>query len=215
MNSINAEEASLSNASIGPKPLHRTTVARRAQGKIVSRAAYRESMSLLSTQQQLTLVNEINRLTDIGLPPTPAMVANFAADICKKKPGKNWVYEFTKKYEKNLKSAYLTAAHLSRKKADNKGQYGAYFKLVCILLRHRLHTKFKKVEQKIEKYNILPQNTYNMDEKGFLIGVLPKARRIFTKSGQEKGKLLGAGQDGNREWMSRLRRRTIGPGATR
>jgi hypothetical protein len=112
MNSINAEEASLSNASIGPKPLHRTTVARRAQGKIVSRAAYRESMSLLSTQQQLTLVNEINRLTDIGLPPTPAMVANFAADICKKKPGKNWVYEFTKKYEKNLKSAYLTAADL-------------------------------------------------------------------------------------------------------
>ena len=43
-----------------------------------------------------------------------------------------------------------------------------------------------------------------MDEKGFLIGVLQKVQRIFTKEAFEKGKLLGAGQDGNREWITVL-----------
>jgi hypothetical protein len=43
-----------------------------------------------------------------------------------------------------------------------------------------------------------------MDEKGFLLGVLQKARRVFNKEAYESGKLLGAGQDGNREWITLL-----------
>jgi hypothetical protein len=43
-----------------------------------------------------------------------------------------------------------------------------------------------------------------MDEKGFLIGILSKTQRIFTREAQEKGKLLGAGQDGNRSWITCL-----------
>src|SRR5277367_4652811 len=43
-----------------------------------------------------------------------------------------------------------------------------------------------------------------MDEKGFLIGLINKIRRIFTRHELEKGKLLGAGQDGNRSWISLL-----------
>ena len=41
-----------------------------------------------------------------------------------------------------------------------------------------------------------------MDEKGFLIGMLQKTRRIFTKAWQEQGKLQGAAQDGNRTWIT-------------
>jgi DDE superfamily endonuclease len=55
---------------------------------------------------------------------------------------------------------------------------------------------------KIEKYEIEVHNMYNMDEKGFLIGVLNKSKRIYTKSEAVRGKLLGAGQDGNREWIT-------------
>jgi len=40
--------------------------------------------------------------------------------------------------------------------------------------------------------------------KGFLIGVLQKVQRVFTKEAFEKGNLLGAGQDGNREWITVL-----------
>jgi hypothetical protein len=43
-----------------------------------------------------------------------------------------------------------------------------------------------------------------MDEKGFLIGVLKKAKRVFTKSAYKTGQLLRAGQDRNREWITIL-----------
>lgn len=52
------------------------------------------------------------------------------------------------------------------------------------------------------KYEFLPENVYNMDEKGFLIGVLPKTRRICKVSELRKGRLKGAGQSGNREWIT-------------
>ena len=41
-----------------------------------------------------------------------------------------------------------------------------------------------------------------MDEKGFLIGILSKLKRIFSKNAWEKTSLIGAGQDGNREWIT-------------
>jgi len=47
------------------------------------------------------------------------MVRNFTKDIVKKRPGKNWVYKFVKRHQKVLKSGFLAAADLSRKKADN------------------------------------------------------------------------------------------------
>jgi hypothetical protein len=41
-----------------------------------------------------------------------------------------------------------------------------------------------------------------MDEKGFLLGVLKKMKRVFTKCYQDSGRLRGAGQDGSREWIT-------------
>ncbi|KAF9728467.1 hypothetical protein PMIN01_13600 [Paraphaeosphaeria minitans] len=43
-----------------------------------------------------------------------------------------------------------------------------------------------------------------MDEKGFLIGVLSKMKRVFFKSGYEEGKLKHIVQDGNREWITTI-----------
>ncbi|KAF1976617.1 hypothetical protein BU23DRAFT_455149 [Bimuria novae-zelandiae CBS 107.79] len=50
-------------------------------------------------------------------------------------------------------------------KANSKTKYEAYFDL--------LHLK-------IEEYNILLYNTYNMDEKGFLISVIGHSKRVFS-----------------------------------
>ena len=41
-----------------------------------------------------------------------------------------------------------------------------------------------------------------MDEKGFLLGVLQKMHRVYTKTEFNKGKLKGASQDGSREWLT-------------
>ena len=49
------------------------------------------------------------------------------------------------------------------------------------------------------EYDIQPQNIYNMDEKGFLIGFLLKARRIFSKKVFEAGRIKYVSQDGSRE----------------
>jgi len=43
-----------------------------------------------------------------------------------------------------------------------------------------------------------------MDEKGFMIGHQQKAKRVFTRKYWESGKLIGSGQDGNREWITLL-----------
>jgi hypothetical protein len=56
----------------------------------------------------------------------------------------------------------------------------------------------------MDKCNIQPHNCYNMDEKGFLISHLQKVKRIFQKALMKKQKLLGARQDGSREWITLL-----------
>ena len=43
-----------------------------------------------------------------------------------------------------------------------------------------------------------------MDEKRFLIGVLRQIKRVFSKEAFKKGRIKGAGQDGNREWITVL-----------
>ena len=60
------------------------------------------------------------------------------------------------------------------------------------------HTDIAQLSSKMEEYEIRPENTYNMDEKGFLIGVLQKTKRVWSKSTE----IRGAGQDGNREWIT-------------
>ena len=47
-------------------------------------------------------------------------------------------------------------------------------------------------------YTILPENTYNMNEKEFLIGILQKTCRIYKLSELQKSQLRGVSQDGNR-----------------
>jgi len=45
---------------------------------------------------------------------------------------------------------------------------------------------------------------YNMDEKGFLIGVVSKSQRIFSRRRYEQGYIEQRLQDGNREWITTI-----------
>ena len=56
----------------------------------------------------------------------------------------------------------------------------------------------------IEKYYITAENIYNWDEKGFLIGLACALKRIFSIHALKSGKLMGAAQDGCREFISLL-----------
>jgi hypothetical protein len=117
------------------------------------------------------------------------MTRRFASEITGKLPGRMWFSRWLKANGKQLDSRYLIPADLSRKKADNWWQYELYF---------------KRLEGLMTKYEIQEKDIYNLDEKGFLISILNKTRRVFTRVQKEKGKLLGSGQDGNREWITIL-----------
>jgi hypothetical protein len=55
----------------------------------------------------------------------------------------------------------------------------------CICHEADLEAKYKLyfdlLYQKIWKYNVDPVYTYNMDEKGFLVGITGRSKQVFSK----------------------------------
>jgi hypothetical protein len=146
-----------------------------------------EEEQLLSFQQEADLVEYINKLTEKGLPPTTAMVRNFAEQMAGKRPGNSWSQRFCKRHEDELSKGYLNTIDSQRKGADMRASYEYYFNLL---------------KQKIAQYDVVAANTYNMDEKGFSLGTMSKHHRIFNRQAVEKNRILGANQPGNREWIT-------------
>ena len=74
----------------------------------------------------------------------------------------------------SLKSHYLVPIDNARKRAES----GFYFKLY-----------FKLLGKKIEEYKIKRHNRYNIDEKGFLVSMLIRVKRVFSKAVFKLGKI--------------------------
>ena len=165
----------------------RSALSRRFNRKATSAAQYHDSTRLLNNAQERELLKYIRSLCERCLPPTPKIVANIAQELCGKAPSKNWATRFVARNRDQLDARYLNTLDLARHKADSRASYEQYFDI--------LNTRIKD-------YDILPENMYNMDEKGFLIGRLQKTQRVFTKDLYKQGKLVGAGQDGSREWIT-------------
>ena len=49
---------------------------------------------------------------------------------------------------------------------------------VDLVFKYTLY--FKLLRKKLEQYKVEPQNIYNIDKKGFLIGILLKMKYIFS-----------------------------------
>jgi hypothetical protein len=60
------------------------------------------------------------------------------------------------------------------------------------------------LREKIEQYHIEPRHIYNMDEKGFMLGVVGQLKRIFSRTSYEDEKRRSTIQDGSREWITLL-----------
>lgn len=167
--------------------VERSTLSKKFHCQSGTRAQSAQHKQFLSTTQERTLIKHINRLCERGFPPTPCMVANIAGQIAKKQPGKDWTSRFVKRWSNKVDSRYLNTLDFSRHKAESKGSFKLYF---------------DTLRSKIEQYGIQPQNMYNMDEQGFLIGHLTKSKRVFTKALFENQKLIDTSQDRNRQWIT-------------
>ena len=78
LSALASQKPPLSNECDHTSQLHRTTIVRRAQGKIQPRRQYREQYSLLSPVQEERLLKYIDELTRRGLPPNHHNVRIFA-----------------------------------------------------------------------------------------------------------------------------------------
>jgi hypothetical protein len=165
----------------------RSTLGRRVRGRTGSRTQGYQNQQKLSPPQELELVNHIEELTVKGLPPTRTMVRNMAAELAHEPVGEGWVTRFLHRHHDHLISKYTTGMDRVRHQADSGVKYREYFNLL-----HR----------KVDQYGILPGNTYNMDEKGFLLGVIGRTMRIFSRSEWEKGSVREAIQDGSRTFLT-------------
>ena len=46
---------------------------------------------------------------------------------------------------------------------------------------HKYKLYFDLLQQKISKYNVELRYIYNMDEKGFIISIISRSKRVFSK----------------------------------
>jgi hypothetical protein len=162
----------------------RSTLSRRHRGVQGQARTKNINQQKLSPPQELELIRYIERLTKQGLPPTREMIQNFASKVAHQPLSESWVTRFINRHSIHLISKWTSSIDNIRHKADSKHKYGLYFNL--------LHGK-------MEEYGIKLKNTYNMDEKGFMIGVITRLKRVFSKRMWQKREVTASIQDGNRD----------------
>lgn len=167
----------------------RETLRRLHQEISLPREEYKNQQRKINPQQELELVKYIEKLTARRLSPTREMIQNFASAIAKTEISKSWVTRFINRNRLAIEPHWAPAMDRVRHQTDSEEKYRQFFQLLA---------------EKIEEYNIKLCNTYNMDEKGFLIGVLGRSKRIFSKAMWDSKEVRTALQDGNREWITLL-----------
>ena len=100
------------------------------------------------------------------MPPTRDMIANFASAVAQEPVSESWVTRFINKYSFHLISQYTTGMDANRHNANSYIKYKLYFDLL---------------QAGIAKYNVDAEHTYNMDEKGFMIGVTTRTKHVFSR----------------------------------
>jgi hypothetical protein len=80
----------------------RSTMQRRMDGQLVPRAEHTTNTQKLSPQQEDKLVLYIESLTARRLPPTRAVVQNFASEIARKRVSERWVSRFLIRHNDSL-----------------------------------------------------------------------------------------------------------------
>jgi hypothetical protein len=167
----------------------RVTLARRHQGLQAPRSDAAHNRQALHPQQEIELLRYIERLTSQGLPPTRTTIRRLASEIAQKELGVRWVDRYIQRHQIDLVSRWATGKDRLRHQADSQLKYSLYFELL---------------RNKLGQYDIEPRNMYNMDEKGFLLGILTRSKRVFSRRLYEEGKVKEHIQDGSREWITLL-----------
>jgi hypothetical protein len=95
------------------------------------------------------------------------MIRNFTEAVYLRRLSEAWVTRFLYRHQLDLTARWQKGLDRQRHQADSIPKYTLYFNL--------LHGK-------IVEYWIEQRHLYNMDEKGFMIGVEGRNKRIFSRA---------------------------------
>ena len=167
----------------------RSAVSRRWRGVSRPRADSVADSLALPPPQERELIEYITKLHFEGLAPTREMVRNFGTEMAGRELSKRWVDRFIDRHHDELFTRWGPSIDRVRHQADSLDKYDSYFDLLY---------------EKIAEYEIEQRLSWNMDEKGFMIGVLGRTKRVFSKQSWVKKGVRAPIQDGNREWITVL-----------
>jgi DDE superfamily endonuclease/helix-turn-helix, Psq domain len=172
-----------------------STITRRLKQLTSSRGSHSQRQQLLTPVEERTIIKWAIQYYKWGLPLGLKHLRQFATEILlRKQPqqrrqssppslGLNW---HKKLLFRNPEIKRVVARGLDRSRASTmlkKEIFEEYFELYNSLR---------------QKYNILDQDLYNMDEKGFLMGAIQRSHVVIPV--HEREAFLR--QDGSREWIS-------------
>ena len=145
---------------------------------------------LLQDSEETALVQWILAMDKRGLPPRHSTVRSMAnlllqkrGDENSKTVGKNWISSFIKRHEE-LKSKFVRKFNYKRSLCEDRSIIQSWFQLV---------------QEIIEEYGILLEDTYNMNEIGFVQEMISICMIITNSERKNCLKLL---QPGNQEWIT-------------
>ncbi len=150
-------------------------------------AARNQQFQRLSPEEEEAICGWILRLQAWGWPPRVEQVRSIAQEVLVKKGddkpvGINWPQKFLKRHSE-IKTAYVPPLDKERAMAQDHEILAGWFNL------------FQSLK---EEHGIEIEDIYNMNEKGFMQGVIAKLRVMISKY-EKKAHMT---QCGNREWVS-------------
>ena len=95
----------------------------------------------------------------------PQMLHDYASELAGEEVGKNWTSRFIQRHP-DIKVRWTTSLEACRAQSLNPTLVREFFDLLRTI---------------ILEYGIPPENIYNMDEKGLLLGVLERMKAIFDR----------------------------------
>ncbi|KAI8416172.1 hypothetical protein FOFC_02490 [Fusarium oxysporum] len=162
------------------------TLHRRQKGILSTRDSIPKSRKLSDLEEQI-IVQFILDLDSRGFPPRLRCVEEMAnrllADREMPPVGKRWASNFVKRH-KDLKTHFFRKYDYQRAKCEDPTIIRNWFRLVANV---------------IAKYGIRPDEIYNFDETGFMMGVI--ASGMVVTGAERRGRPKSV-QPGNREWIT-------------
>jgi hypothetical protein len=166
-----------------------STLSRRVRGITSSKKDGMGKQQALHLTQELELCCYISELTVKDLLPTRKIPKNFASAAAGRRLHNSWLQRFLHRNQDHLISCWSTDLDCQRSQADTPDRYKEFFNI-----QHK----------KMRKHCIQQHFTYNMNEKGFMLGVKGKTKRQFSKEEWVKGGKHAAIRDGSRQWVTEL-----------